>query len=103
MHCDCACTLHSHTHSHVYAHGSTHIPHSACVAPLTRQHTTHYTLHTQGTGTFGRVFLVKSKINGKFYALKKLSKSLVIKLKQVEHLRSEKRVLSQIHHPFVVN
>ena len=58
---------------------------------------------TLGAGTFGRVFLVMSKKTNVYYALKKLSKHLIAKLKQTEHLRSERRVLSQVTHPFVVN
>ena len=36
-----------------------------------------------GTGSFGRVQLVKHRKTGKLYALKALSKSLVLKTKQV--------------------
>jgi len=57
---------------------------------------------TLGTGTFGRVRLVKHKGNGKYYALKVLKKHEVIRLKQVEHIMSEKAILSMINHPFIV-
>ncbi|WZN62896.1 cAMP-dependent protein kinase [Chloropicon roscoffensis] len=60
-------------------------------------------LETLGTGTFGRVRLVKHKATGKFYALKALKKSEVIRLKQVEHIRSEKDILSRIDHAFIVH
>ena len=60
-------------------------------------------LETLGTGTFGRVRLVKHKATGKFYALKALKKSEVIRLKQVEHIRSEKDILSRIDHSFIVH
>jgi len=36
-------------------------------------------------------------------ALKCLKKSAVIKLKQIDHIKSEKSVLAQIDHPFIVN
>ena len=62
---------------------------------------------TLGTGSFGRVRLV-SFANAKagdtqFYALKILKKSEVIYLKQVEHVKTEKKLLETISHPFVVN
>ena len=37
------------------------------------------------------------------FALKMLKKSEVIRLKQVEHIKSERRILSEINHPFIVN
>lgn len=58
---------------------------------------------TLGTGTFGRVRLVKNKANGKYCALKILKKSEIIRLKQVDHIKSEVSLLSMIQHPFVVN
>jgi len=58
---------------------------------------------TLGTGTFGRVRLVKNTSNGKFCALKILKKSEIIRLKQVDHIKSEVSLLSMIQHPFVVN
>lgn len=58
---------------------------------------------TLGTGSFGRVRLVQYKENLKHYALKILKKSEVIYLKQVEHVKTEKKLLEQIDHPFVVN
>ena len=58
---------------------------------------------TLGTGTFGRVRLVKNVSNGKFCALKILKKSEIIRLKQVDHIKSEVSLLSMIQHPFVVN
>ena len=57
---------------------------------------------TLGTGTFGRVRLVRHKNTGKYFALKILKKSEVIRLKQVEHIRSEKDILARIDHPFIV-
>lgn len=35
-------------------------------------------------------------------ALKMLKKKEMIRLKQVEHVKSEKRVLVQISHPFII-
>mmetsp|Transcript_32991 Transcript_32991/g.65628 ORF Transcript_32991/g.65628 Transcript_32991/m.65628 type:complete len:325 (-) Transcript_32991:729-1703(-) len=60
-------------------------------------------LDTLGTGSFGRVRLVKYKPDGNYYALKILKKSEVIYLKQVEHVKTEKHILERISHPFIVN
>lgn len=63
-------------------------------------------LSTLGTGTFGRVRLVKHREEGdesEPLALKCLKKSAIIKLKQIDHVKSEKKVLSIIDHPFIVN
>ncbi|TPX35236.1 hypothetical protein SmJEL517_g02290 [Synchytrium microbalum] len=58
---------------------------------------------TLGTGTFGRVMLAKHISTGNFFAMKILRKTEVVRLKQVEHICSEKAILSRIHHPFIVN
>jgi len=58
---------------------------------------------TLGTGTFGRVRLVQHKESKKYSALKILKKSEIIRLKQVDHIKSEVTLLKMISHPFVVN
>ena len=63
-------------------------------------------LSTLGTGTFGRVRLVKHKSDNpevEPLALKCLKKSEIIRLKQIEHVKSEKKILETINHPFIVN
>ncbi|KAH0829137.1 kinase-like protein [Lanmaoa asiatica] len=47
---------------------------------------------TLGTGSFGRVHLVRSKHNLRFYAIKVLSKDKIVKTKQ-----------EAIQHPFIIN
>ena len=42
-------------------------------------------IKTLGTGSFGRVMLVRHKDSGKYFAMKILDKTKVVKLKQVEH------------------
>lgn len=59
-------------------------------------------LTTVGTGTFGRVVLVKQKQTLKYYALKIMSIAEVLRLKQVEHVRNEKEILSKVKHPFII-
>lgn len=59
-------------------------------------------LRTLGTGSFGRVHLVRSNHNGRFYAMKVLKKRTIVKLKQVEHTNDERRMLSIVSHPFII-
>lgn len=59
-------------------------------------------LRTLGTGSFGRVHLVQSKHNSRFYAVKVLKKAQVVKMKQVEHTNDERRMLQEVKHPFLV-
>jgi len=59
-------------------------------------------LKTLGTGSFGRVVLVKKKNTNSYYAMKILDKQKVVKLKQVEHTLNEKKILQSISFPFLV-
>lgn len=54
---------------------------------------------TLGTGSFGRVLLVKDKKSGKYCAMKIIKKDVVIRLKQVEHTANEKNILACVEHP----
>ncbi|KAI0021393.1 protein kinase-like domain-containing protein [Xylariomycetidae sp. FL0641] len=64
-------------------------------------------VRTLGTGTFARVCLVKpakgsEEDREKVYALKILRKAEVIKLKQIDHVRDERQILSDVAgHPFI--
>lgn len=55
-----------------------------------------------GKGSFGKVTLVRKKSDGRLYAMKVLSKPNIIKRKQVEHTKTERRILGSINHPFIV-
>jgi len=57
---------------------------------------------TVGTGAFGRVILVKHKPTSTYYAMKILDKAKLVKMKQVDHTRNEKRILQCISFPFMV-
>lgn len=64
---------------------------------------TDFTLkRTLGTGSFGRVHLVQSNHNQRFYAVKVLKKAQVVKMKQVEHTNDERKMLQKVKHAFLV-
>mmetsp|Transcript_33607 Transcript_33607/g.54561 ORF Transcript_33607/g.54561 Transcript_33607/m.54561 type:complete len:1117 (-) Transcript_33607:135-3485(-) len=54
-----------------------------------------------GKGSFGSVWLVKSP-EKKTYALKCVSKRIVLDTKQSKHIVSEKQVLQKMNHPFII-
>ncbi|XP_046385813.1 cAMP-dependent protein kinase catalytic subunit beta-like [Ischnura elegans] len=58
---------------------------------------------TLGTGSFGRVKLVKWLKNDKYYAMKILEKGKVVKARQLEHTLNEKKILQSIKFPFIVH
>lgn len=60
-------------------------------------------LQTLGIGSFGRVRLALHKESGEYCALKILKKHELVRLKQVDHVLSEHKILGMIQHPFMVN
>lgn len=54
-------------------------------------------------GSFGRVLLSKNKKSGEYFAMKRLKKADIIKLRQVDHVISENTILADIDHPFLVS
>ncbi|OMJ12041.1 cAMP-dependent protein kinase type 1 [Smittium culicis] len=57
---------------------------------------------TIGTGSFGRVKIVRQTSTSDFYAVKILRKSEVVRAKQVEHVNNERAVLAFCNSPFIV-
>ncbi|CAB3365966.1 Hypothetical predicted protein [Cloeon dipterum] len=56
-----------------------------------------------GKGSFGKVLLARHKEEEKFYAIKVLQKTLIVKRNETKHIMSERNVLLQnIKHPFLV-
>ena len=60
-------------------------------------------LNVVGRGSFGKVMQVKKKDTGKIYAMKVLKKKALVARRQVEHTKTERRVLEKINHPFIVS
>ncbi|KDO24420.1 AGC protein kinase [Saprolegnia parasitica CBS 223.65] len=56
-----------------------------------------------GKGSYGKVTLVRKKDSKKLYAMKTLSKPNVKRRNQVEHTRTERRVLGLTKHPYIVH
>ena len=56
-----------------------------------------------GTGSFGRVLLVRKKNNNNLYAMKILIKSYLKQKKQEEHTRTERDLMVKINSPFIMN
>lgn len=65
-----------------------------------------------GTGTFGKVILSRLRLSlatrptqtqPHYFAMKVLEKVTVVRLRQVEHLNSERATLAYVSHPFIVN
>lgn len=60
-------------------------------------------LHVIGKGSFGKVLLARHKCDSKHYAVKVLSKRLILRQNETQHIMSERNVLMKnLHHPFLV-
>uniref|UniRef100_F1L2J9 Serine/threonine-protein kinase sgk-1 n=1 Tax=Ascaris suum TaxID=6253 RepID=F1L2J9_ASCSU len=60
-------------------------------------------LKTIGKGSFGRVYLVRHRVNRKLYAMKVMGKEHIKKRNEVKHIMAERNVLiSNVNHPFLV-
>ena len=60
-------------------------------------------LRVIGKGSFGKVFLVQRRDEkGTVYAMKVLKKDFVKQRRQIEHTRTERKVLGTVRHPFIV-
>ena len=56
-----------------------------------------------GKGGFGKVWRVRYKKNYKEFAMKEMSKARIIEKNCVSSIIGERDILSQIHHPFIIN
>mmetsp|Transcript_12521 Transcript_12521/g.43478 ORF Transcript_12521/g.43478 Transcript_12521/m.43478 type:complete len:364 (-) Transcript_12521:105-1196(-) len=55
-----------------------------------------------GTGSFGQVHLATHRKDKVVCAIKMLSKSQIVRTKQVSHIRAEKDILMEVNFPFIV-
>ena len=69
-------------------------------------------LHAHGTNRSSSVIVTSSNHHAqpssyvpgpRYFALKMLKKSEILRLKQVEHIKAEKSILSRIAHPFIIS
>ncbi|CAD8060278.1 unnamed protein product [Paramecium sonneborni] len=60
-------------------------------------------LYVIGVGGFGKVWKVEQKKSSQIYALKEMSKALIIAKKSVNSVMNEKNILSSLKHPYLVN
>ena len=60
-------------------------------------------LYVIGKGGFGKVWRVRYKKNCKEFAMKEMSKARIIEKNCVSSVLEERDILSQIHHPFIIN
>lgn len=55
-----------------------------------------------GKGSFGKVFLVKKKDDGQYFAIKSMRKDTILEYDQLEGTKLEKEIMMQADHPFLV-
>ena len=59
-------------------------------------------LRMVGIGSFGKIFLVKKKDDGKLYAMKVLKKRNLVVKKHLRYALTEMNILKTCNHPFIV-
>jgi serum/glucocorticoid-regulated kinase 2 len=55
-----------------------------------------------GVGGFSRVYLVKKKSNGKFFAMKLIDKEFILKNKKQGIVQNERDIMTVLEHPFII-
>ncbi len=55
-----------------------------------------------GEGAFGKVLLVRNKLNNSLYAMKVISKKHLKKKNNIQYMKSERDILLKMSHPFIV-
>ena len=55
-----------------------------------------------GKGAYGKVFLVRKKDSEKIYAMKILKKKEMMIKDQVLHIKTEKKIMEIVDHPFIM-
>jgi len=65
-------------------------------------HSDFQTLKVIGRGSFGKVYLVRKKSDGKAYAMKILKKDQLIKKNLLIKTQAERDILQQVKNPYIV-
>jgi serine/threonine protein kinase len=55
-----------------------------------------------GKGTYAKVLLVRSKLDSQVYAMKMLKKKYIVEKNQEKNIMTEKNILCELQHPFLV-
>ncbi|CAD8070948.1 unnamed protein product [Paramecium sonneborni] len=55
-----------------------------------------------GVGGFSRVYMVKKKSNGKFYAMKLIDKEFILQHKKQGIVQNERDIMTVLDHPFII-
>ena len=56
-----------------------------------------------GRGTYAKVLLVRGKHDDQIYAMKVLKKKYILEKNQEKNIMTEKSILSELNHPFLVH
>lgn len=56
-----------------------------------------------GRGGYGKVWKVEYRRTRKLYAMKEMSKALIVMKKSVEGVQNERRLLAKLNHPLLAN
>ena len=65
---------------------------------------THFKFHNViGKGGFGKVWKIERKKFNTVYAMKEMLKTKIVNKKSVTSIMNEKKLLSQLKHPFMIN
>ena len=59
-------------------------------------------MRTIGTGSFSRVRVAVEKLTNEVVAIKIISKSMVLRRNQLNHILEERKLLASLQHPFIV-
>lgn len=56
-----------------------------------------------GEGSFGKVLLVRNRLDKKLYAMKVIGKAVLKKKNQIKYMKSERDIMTKINHPFLIS
>ena len=56
-----------------------------------------------GRGGYGKVWKVSLRKSKKYYAMKEMSKAVIVMKKSVKSILTEKKILSKLKHKFIAN